>query len=324
MKEFEKVFELIVETLRKAERLLVVADNRPDGDCIGSSTALYQWLKREGKNVTLFYNGDLPQQFRFVDSFHDFVKASEVFDEKYDVIVTVDGGDLEHIGINELLPHAPKGYTLINIDHHSTNSFFGDLNLVDTNACSTCEVVYRMFEHCDIHFDDKMATSLLTGLCTDTGHFSNAATNSIGMDAAGKLCRFGARHTDILKHLVTNKSIPSVKLLGLALERLQYNEMFDMASTYFVKEDFERLNADEEDARGIVEFLNATCGHADSIMLLKDPRGGVIKGTFRSMNRDISKLAESFGGGGHKKAAGFQVPGRIEIIDGKAKIVAAE
>ncbi len=323
MTEFSKVFEQIIDALRKAERVLVIADQRPDGDCVGSSTALYQCLKREGKNVTLFYNGDLPNQYRFVDSFHDFVNTPEVFDETYDVIVTVDGGDLEHLGIAELLPRAPKGYTLINIDHHSTNDFFGDLNLVDTNACSTCEVIYRMFEHCGIRFDDKIATSLLTGLCTDTGHFSNPATNSIGLEAAGKLCRHGARHTDILKHLVTNKSIPSVKLLGLALERLQYNEMFDMAMTYFVKEDYEKLGANEEDARGVVEFLNATCGHADSIMLLKDPRTGTIKGTFRSLNRDISKLAESFGGGGHKKAAGFSIPGRIEIIDGKALIVEA-
>jgi len=324
MMEFLEVFEQIIKVLKRAERVLVVADNRPDGDCVGSSTALYQWLKREGKDVTLFYNGDLPNQYRFVDSFYDFVKKPETFDQTYDVIVTVDGGDLEHIGIHELLPRAPKGYTLINIDHHSTNAYFGDINLVDINACSTCEVVYRLFEYGEIQFDDKMATSLLTGLYTDTGNFSNAATNPIGMKAAGQLCRYGARHSDILKHLVTNKSIPSVRLLGLALERLQYNERFDIASTYFVQEDFQRLGVVEEDARGIVEFLNATCGHADTIMLLKDPRTGVIKGTFRSMNRDISKLAESFGGGGHKKAAGFSIPGRIEVSDGKAIIVEAK
>lgn len=323
MKEFEKLFHEIIDTLRAAKRVLVVADQRPDGDCVGSSTAVYRWLKREGKDVTLFYNGELPNQFRFVDGFHDFVNTPNTFDEKYDVIVTVDGGDLEHLGISELLPRAPQGYTLINIDHHATNAYFADLNLVDTEACSTCEIVFRMFEAGGIRFDDKIATSLLTGLCTDTGHFSNAATNSVGLDAAGKLCRYGARHTDILKHLVTNKSIPSVKLLGLALERLQYNERFDMASTYFVKEDFERLGVDEEDARGVVEFLNATCNHADSVMLLKDLGTGMIKGTFRSMNRDISKLAESFGGGGHKKAAGFHVPGRIEVNDEKPIIVAA-
>lgn len=321
MTEFESVSRKIVDALLAAERVLIIADQRPDGDSIGSSTALYRWLTREGKNATLFYNGDLPKQFRFVDGFHDFTKAPEVFDETYDAIVTVDGGDLLHIGVSELLPRAPKGYTLINIDHHSTNDYFGDLNLVDTKACSTCEVVYRMFEHCGIRFDDKIATSLLTGLCTDTGNFSNAATNPIGMDAAGKLCRHGARHSDILKHLVTNKSIPSVRLLGLALERLQYNEEHDMASTYFVKEDFDRLAVDEEDSRGVVEFLNATCGHADTIMLLKDFRDGIVNGTFRSVNRDVSKLAEALGGGGHKKAAGFRFPGRIEVKDGKATVV---
>ena len=117
--------------------MLIVADSRPDGDCVGSSTALYQWLKREGKDVILFYNGEIPNSFRFVDGYYDFQNNPEIFDEKYDVIVTVDGGDLEHLGIKDLLPRVPKGYTLINIDHHSTNHHFGEINLVDTRACST-------------------------------------------------------------------------------------------------------------------------------------------------------------------------------------------
>jgi phosphoesterase RecJ-like protein len=155
-----------------------------------------------------------------------------------------------------------------------------------------------------------MATSLLTGLLTDTSSFSNAATNPIAMAAASAMLAAGARHGDILRNLMHNKTIPSLKLLGKTLARLRYNPEYDMLSTYVMLEDMEGFGAD--DVEGTSNFLGATAGGCDAIMTLRELPGGTIKGSFRSIGRDVSKLAKLMGGGGHKKAAGFTVSGRIK------------
>ncbi len=317
------LFGKIAGLLQVAERVLLVADGKPDGDSIGSSSAMYSWLKREGKPVTIFCALPIPSTLLYLDGAHDFTDDPTIFEQPFDLIITFDASDIRHAGIENLLPKLPRPYQLVVIDHHATNTRYGHVNAVWADACSTAEIVYQFFTLLGVPIDSKMATSLLTGILTDTSCFSNAGTTSQGVEAAGHLCALGARHPEILRQLVQNKSMPTLKLWGLALARLNHNETHNITSTYFLLEDLKDIpDANEEAMEGLSNFLNAVCGNAETILVLRELPNRLIKGSFRSIHRDISKLARFLGGGGHKKAAGFTISGRIKIIeDGRMQIV---
>ncbi len=317
------LFGKIAGLIQVAERVLLVADGKPDGDSIGSSTAMYTWLKREGKPVSIFCAASLPSTLLYLDGAHDVTNDPNIFTQPFDLVITFDASDIRHAGIENLLPKLPIPYQLVVIDHHATNTRYGHLNAIWTDACSTAELVYQFFMLMGIHMDSPMATSLLTGILTDTSCFSNAGTTSQGMEAAGHLCALGARHPEILRQLVQNKSMPTLKLWGLALSRLHYNETLNLTSTYFLLDDLKEIpDADEEAMEGLSNFLNAVCGGSETILVLREMANRTVKGSFRSIRRDISKVAKLLGGGGHKKAAGFTVPGRIVVgADERVSIV---
>jgi phosphoesterase RecJ-like protein len=315
-------FKELFDTVAKSQRILVVGDGKPDGDSLGSSSAFYLWLKREGKVTALFCVAPIPKNFLFLDGIHDQANDPAIFDQPWDMVITFDTGSLKHCGILDFLPRIPGKPIIVDIDHHATNELFGSINLVDTKASSTCEMVYRFFEANEVSLDDRMATSLLTGLCTDTSHFSNSGTNAKAMEAASTCYASGARHTDILKNLVLNKSVASLKIWGKALERLRHVPEYDMAITWFKHEDLEGPGSDEA-VEGISNFLSSACSGADVMLVLREKNDGLVKGSMRSIQRDISRLAQQLGGGGHKRASGFAVKGKIEVINGIAHIIEA-
>ncbi|MEI7512523.1 MAG: DHH family phosphoesterase [Candidatus Uhrbacteria bacterium] len=312
----------VYTTLLHAKRVLVIGDGKPDGDSMGSSTALYSWLKSEEKEVKLFMSVSSPKNFLFLDHVHEFTQDPLVFDEPWDAVVSLDASAPGAGGFEDLQPRLKPGHVFINLDHHVTNTKFGHINVVMTDACSTCEVVYRFFEDNNIPLNDKMATSLLTGLCTDTSHFTNSGTNVKGIEAAGACTAAGARHADILRHLIINKSVAGLRLWGLALSRLQYDPKLDLTVTYLLQKDLDGLPGADESVEGVSNFLNAVCSESDTIMVLREKSDGTVKGSIRSLTKDISVLAQSFGGGGHKKAAGFSQKGHIVIMNNLPVIVA--
>jgi phosphoesterase RecJ-like protein len=298
------------EAIRHADRVLLIAHKKPDGDTLGSSSAVLNWLIREGKTPTAFC-ADLPSpSFRYLDNIHLYTNDPQVFDAAYDLVIVFDSGDLRYAGVHEHFTRLPAGHTLLNIDHHVTNERYGHLNIVIPDASSTAEIVYRFFEENSITLDDRMATSLLTGLYTDTSNFSNAATTPFAIEAASKLMAAGARHLDILRHLLHDKPIDVLRIWGILLSRLRHNPKLDVASTYLLRNDVGGGPTDIAD--GLANFLNGVVGGTDTLMVLRELPNGQVRGSFRSVKRDISKLAKLFGGGGHKKAAGFTVTGRIQ------------
>ncbi len=317
--EVSPLFAQLHEAIRKADRLLLVAHKKPDGDTLGSSSSILNWLLREGKDVTVFCADLPPEAFRYIDNIHRYTNDPAVFHNAYDIVIIFDSGDLRYCGVSEHVPHLAPGHLLVNIDHHVTNERYAKLNLVFTDASSTAEVIHRFYEANNIFVDSHMATSLLTGLITDTSHFSNSGTTVGSMDAASKMVAAGARHLDIARHLLRNKTIDGLKLWGLALSRLHENKKLGIASTYLLRSDAPTLPP--EVVEGLSNFLNAVTGQTDTILVLHELPDGMIKGSFRSINRDISKLAKLMGGGGHKKAAGFTVKGRIEETPNGPRII---
>ncbi len=302
----------LYDVLREKEHILLIGHQKPDGDALGSTSGFYNWLKREGKKAALFCK-DLPaEQYKYLNGFYAYTNDTSIFEKNFDVVIIFDSGDLIYAGIDEQIKKLSNSPIIINIDHHRTNKLYGNINIIDIEATSTCEIVTDFFETNRIFIDPAMATSLITGLLTDTSYFSNAATTSRSMEIAGKLVGYGARINEITKYLLKNKQLSILKIWGLALSRLHKNEKLDLAVTFLTNDDFNQYSVTPTAVEGISNFLQSATGNAEAILVLYDKGDGTIKASMRSIKRDISVIAKFFGGGGHKLAAGFSINGKIK------------
>lgn len=299
------------DILRAARGVVVVAHRKPDGDTLGAATAVLNHCVAEGMRAAAFCVSEVPSQYFYMPGTETYVTDPSVFaGEDHDVVAVFDSGDLEYAGIAEHLA-GRKGLTILNFDHHVTNEGFGDVNIVDPTASSTAEVVYRFFLSQGVEIRRGMATCLLTGILTDTGSFTNPATTSGSFSAASDMLRRGAKLQEVSRNLVRNKPLPALRLWGDVLARLRFNERLGVASTVVFADDMRREGIDEEHVEGISNFLN-TFLDAKVVLVLRELPGGKVKGSFRTAEDvDVSAIAKAMGGGGHRKAAGFTVPGRI-------------
>ncbi len=247
--------------------------------------------------------------------------------DRYDLIITVDTGGLEQLGQLyagniEMFHQIP----VINIDHHISNDHFGKVNLVDVMASATTELlipVIALLEKVSGKplWDEDIATLLLTGIITDTGSFQNANTTPRAFDASAQLISFGARQQEIIQHIFKTKQLTTLKLWGRILSKMQTDEKFHVVWSALTQKDFADTGAAENETGGIIDELLSNAPGAEIICLLKEKKDGLISGSIRTTNPsiDAAALAETFGGGGHTRAAGFKVTGlSLEKVEQQA------
>lgn len=308
-----KIFAAVAER----KRFALVMHRKPDADTIGSASAFSIYLKKQGKEFKFFCQDEVPENF------YSLFNSVGIFDieKKYRPIgeilayapscaITFDCGDEKQAGfygnkIREQLPF------LINIDHHISNNGYGDVNLVNPSASSNCEILYEMFSKNKIVITKEIATCLFMGIFFDTGNFTNPATSDIALSSASELMLLGAKFHNILKELDKDKNVGALRVWGAAFKRLKYNEAVGIITTFLKLEDMIVNKVSEESLEGISSFLNKsvkTC----AIIVYKEMEGGFVKASIRSGGDfDASEFAKSFGGGGHKKAAGFTIKGVV-------------
>jgi len=299
-------------TLVHATSVLVVSHKNPDGDTLGSATALAAYLTDAQKNVTLFCATPPAKTFDFLPHINYVTQSEDVWHNTYDCIVVCDSGDLAYAGIDAFVAKHQPNTTIINIDHHKTNTQFGAYNLVDPDASSTCEILYNFFSHNNATITKDMATSLLTGIITDTDNFTNSATQPSTLEVGAMLLRARAEANVIKKHIYKSTPIHSFGLWAKVFERLTKHETLNICHTFIKHKDIIDHNMAESHITPITNFLNTLHdGHAG--LLFKELEDGTVKGSFRTTRNDVdvAKIAQHFGGGGHKKAAGFTVQGPI-------------
>ena len=318
-----EIAQQIAAKLRQARRVLLIPGTHPDGDSISSTSAMFLYLKMHGVPASIFSAINPPESLLFLPHADESRTDTAIFhDETIDTIVVFDAGDLRYAGIADKIPLMPRRPVIINIDHHASNENFGDLNLVIKDAAATTEVLYNFFRAINHPIHEDLATCLLTGLMTDTDHFSNSATTASAMAMASDLLVRGARLHVIRKNTQNNKSVTLLKLWGIALARLYYQPGADAVITYLFQKDYESYGMTSQEVEGISDFMNKL-GEGRYVLFLKETPDGQVKGSFRTTHDDVdvAKLALRLGGGGHKKAAGFTVPGRLEETDRGVKIV---
>lgn len=299
----------IKKTLLEAERILAITHQKPDGDGLGALSALAGFLSFHKKDYRLFCLDPVPANYDFIPLLHRVSADQNLFSQIFDVVVVLDSGDLKYAGIEQLLPKLPAKFILINIDHHVTNPGYGDINMVMPDKSSVSEIMYNLLRQWQFPINKDIATALLNGIMFDTGAFSNAATGLSSLEAASHLLNLGARSKEINENQLRNKSVSLLKLWGRAFERLTYNPAYDLAFTVITQQDIAECQASQEASEGISNFLNELAG-VKVALVLKEKEDGTIKGSLRTTfnDVDVSLLAKSFGGGGHKKAAAFSLP----------------
>lgn len=307
--------------LQNSKRTLLVSHKKPDGDTLGGATAILNYLLREGKEVRIFCVDRIPEQYSYLPSIEHFTSDPAIFEEDFDLVCLFDASDPAYAGVADLIKSMPRRPTIVNIDHHATNLRFGDLNVLFTDASSTAEVIYRFCEANRVFIDPRMATCLLTGIITDTSNFVNPATNAVCIRAASDLLVCGARLGDITNFLMRNKTVHGLQIWGHALERIRENNELGIASTVVRDTDLAEIGAEVGDAvEGLANFLTAVL-NVPIIMVLYEKTDGTVKGSLRSARKDVSLIAKIYGGGGHKKAAGFSVTGAVGEENGLWQIM---
>ncbi len=311
----------IKQQIKAADKILLIAHQNPDGDCLGSALAMYRYLASLDKNVTVFCNHKLPANFNFLPDTDKLTNDHTVFTQEYDLVITVDTAALHLTGIEELLKIIPNKYLFINIDHHVSNEKYADINLIISSASSTAEMIYRLLRDWQFKIDEKTATALACGMITDTGGFKNPATTYTCLDIASDLINQGANIPQIIKNTVNDTNITRLQLWGRALERLTKVDKNNLVYTWLTLKDLEECQADGNASEGISNFLHIL-NEGKIIMVLQEAEDNIIKGSLRTTSDiDLSKLAAMMGGGGHKKAAGFSLPGRLQYDNNKLRIV---
>lgn len=310
----------VAKRIRDAKHVLLLTDERLDGDTLGSTLGLFHILRDMDKDVTVFSPRVIPKQYHFIPGVEHIRNDDAVFDDaSVDLVVIADCSDGEYI--TQFLPKMPRKVPLVSFDHHATNPRYGTYNLVEPHAASTADVVWRFVQRSGFPVDQKAAQCLLTGICTDTSLFSTSNTTAAAFEASVELTKLGAKLHDIIRHTMMDRPVPVLRVWGLLFERLHYHDEFDALATALTQADLDSLGKPEVDTSSISNFLNATLDHADAILILRESDDGGVKGSLRSRGRDVAALAEKYGGGGHKCAAGFKVSNaRLVEKDGKWSI----
>lgn len=310
------------DALMRAERVCIVIPEKPDGDNIGSSLAIFFALRTLGKTVSITSLGIIPKYFHFLPGMSDVMHdAATITSRTWDAMVVTDVSDPSYAGIVPLRDACTPRPILVQIDHHATNTYFGDVNLVEPRAASATVVVTNLLRAAGVTITPPMALCLLTGLLTDTGFFANPATDEEALATGAFLLERGADVRPLFKSLVVNKDMKTLKVWGKTLERMRFCEKWGLVVTVLFNHELTEAGLTSEAAEGIANFLNILSG-VRAVCVLREETPGKLKASLRTTHPslDVSKIALLFGGGGHKKAAGFSMNGKLTEKDGRWEV----
>jgi len=287
----------------------------PDGDTVASTIALYLSLKSLGKKVSMVCKDEIPKPFLFLPKVKDIRK--DILFGDFEVIIVIDCGDLKRTGFAERLKKFAKVFKkLINIDHHPRNDLWkiANLNLVDQEASSASEIVWPILKNLPIKITGDIATAILTGIYTDTGGFKHSNTTPVTLEIASELLNYGAKLKTITRSVALNKSLAALRLWGVTLSRIHKNQDLQVISSVITSEDLKKWGATYYDLAGVVNLMNAIPDSKAAILFFETPDGN-IRASLRTEKEevDVSKIARLFGGGGHKKAAGFTIEAKLKL-----------
>ncbi|NQV12304.1 DHH family phosphoesterase [Candidatus Uhrbacteria bacterium] len=304
-------FQAVRELVDTAQHILLVTDERSDGDTFGSSLAFSEYLQGLGKKVTHYAGSEIMDMLKFLPGIDAVTREQDVLkDASVDLVVVFDSS--REAFVNNILKFHIRRTPLIVFDHHASNSGFGDISIVDPDLSSTCELVYEYMTDQKVSITRDMAKCLITGIMTDTGVLTNAVTQSGSVERASELLLAGGSIKDVVSKIVKSYPVKRLQLWGRIFERAVKIPSLSLAVVYVTRADLESTQTGHEDYFEVMDYLGATLDVAVVMFLKELPNKGGVKVSMRSHSVDVSKLAKQFpGGGGHPGSCGFTVKGSI-------------
>jgi phosphoesterase RecJ-like protein len=302
-----------IALLDNAQRFLLTAHIRPDGDCIGSELAMMAILRQLGKDVRILNVDPVPTDLKFLDgsdkielldSFHDFTWL-----ETTDVIFVLDTISWMQLGRMKpiLQQHKARNGTIIALDHHAIGDDIGAIVFSNDHAESTGRLVFEAVQQLKTHgvnMTPEIATAIFTSLTTDTGWFRFSSVTAETLAVASELIAAGAVPHLVYNHLYEQESAGKIRLIGRTLAKVELHFDGKLAFTSIRIDDFDQAGAVPGDSEDIIN-RTLEIGGTEMALIVVEQRTGGFKISFRSRcNVDCSKIAVQFGGGGHRQAAG--------------------
>ena len=258
----------ILEEINKAETIVILTHENPDGDAMGTSLALYSALKQMGKKPDIIIP-EHPRNFNFLPGIGEIKRETDV--EKYDLAIAVDCATIKMM--NGFVRYFEDAKVRISIDHHSTNTMFGDINYVSPDAPACAQILLVVLEYFKVEITQEIGTCILTGIITDTGGFKYSGVTAETFEFVAWLLNKGINVSKIYRKALQIKTKSNFELGRIAADRLEFLEDGKVAYTYITLEDIQRVNAESGDQEGIVETGRDIEGVEVSIFIRETDKG---------------------------------------------------
>jgi len=300
----------VAQVLKDHESFVIMSHSDPDGDSIGCQLALTSALRRIGKTAKAVADDRTPVIYRFLEGSVHLEPASA--GAAADVVVVVDSSNVQRVGGLDSI--GVRERPILNIDHHRSNTRFGDWNYVDPEACACAEQVYGVILELGIRLTMEEAANLYVGILTDTGAFRYPNTTARSLRVAADLVDHGIPAAEIARKVFWEKTPESTHLLGMALSSLEIIERGRIASMVVSREMSTRAQASSSDSDGFPSYTKVISGVKVGLLFRQLDGDGVRVSLRSDSGVDVERVARIFGGGGHPTSAGCVVEGSIEDV----------
>jgi phosphoesterase RecJ-like protein len=318
VKSHPKIIDRIVETIREKQTFCVVGHIRPDGDCVGSQLGLALALRAEGKKVFCWNEDGIPQKLKFLDPDGLFQKPRP--GQKFDCVIATDCASYERLGAVGAC--VSRRDLLINIDHHESNSRYGDVNWVSPHEPSSGELIFRLLKVARWPITKQIADCLFTAVSTDTGSFQYATTRPGTFHTGAELVTRGADLAKICDEVYQSYPVSRARLLKHVYSKFRLTDNDRIAYFWLKKADLARTGADSNDTEGLIDHIRAIEPVVVACVFEElEPELTRISLRSKSAKVNVSDICGQFGGGGHPAAAGARIPGTP--LSTQRKVIAA-
>ncbi len=299
------------DIIKSSKNILIISHVNPDGDTLGSMCGLYSAIKDNlKKKCDMIVVSKIPTVYEFLPNIHSIKNLDDIDKSReFDLVINVDVASLDRICDAKIL--FEKAKNTVNIDHHKTNNGYADLNIIDSDASSTGEVLFGIFEQLGWKINLDTAICLYNAILTDTGSFRFDNTKPKTFDCASKLVEIGVNPSDIYKKVYESDSKTLVMFQAHCVSKAKFLYDNKLAYTIVYRKDMEKFDANEECMEGLTEKLRSIVT-TQIAFVAKEMKSGGTKFSMRSKSVDVAQICEAFGGGGHKYAAGCTIKAHVE------------
>ena len=307
MKTHPQIIDRILARIGRSKTFCVAGHIRPDGDCVGSQLGLALALLGQGKKVVCWNEDRLPHKLAFLDSRSLMQPPSP--GHHFDCVIATDSATFERLGkVGKCIQNRKR---LLNIDHHASNTRYGDVNWVSARESSTGELIFRLLSVAGWPITPPIADCLFTAVSTDTGSFQYPSTRPSTYHVAAELVKRGANLARICNEVYQSYPLSRVRLLKHVYNHFRLTHDDQIAWLRLKKSDFARTGADTADAEGLIDHIRAIEPVVVACVFEElEPELTRVSLRSKSERVNVNDIASRFGGGGHPAAAGARVPGR--------------